>query len=79
MVSGLTGPANAGIQINDTNSLSLMVDPGFQDFTVLKETDIDADVTIGTVASSAASVTPSTTPNGSAVFGFAYTYTGVGS
>ena len=79
VVSGLTGPANAGIQINDTNSLSLLVNPGFQDITVLKEIDNGADVTIGTVASSAASITPSTTPNGTISFGFAFTYTGVGS
>jgi hypothetical protein len=79
IVTGLAGPANAGVQVNDTNSLSLLVNPGFQDITVLKETDAGADVTIGTVASSAASITPSTAPNGTISFGFAFAYTGVGS
>lgn len=74
IVTGLAGAANAGVQINDTNSLSLIVDAGYQDFGVSFETAAGTPETVGVVASSAASVTPSTTPNGSLVFGFVYGY-----
>lgn len=74
IVTGLVGGTTPGVQIDDTNSLSLMVDAGFVDFSVLKETATNVDETIGTVASTAASVIPSTAPDGTHTFGFAYSY-----
>lgn len=79
VVSALAGGATSGIQINDTNSLSMMVDQGFVNFTALKETlstpSVAADETIGTVASSAASITPSTAPITSTNnYGWAFSY-----
>lgn len=65
IVTGLVGGASPLVQLNDTNSLSVMVDPGFVDFAVVAEVDDTAVSTaIGTVASSAASITPTATPNG---------------
>jgi hypothetical protein len=74
IVTGLVGGTTPGVQIDDTNSLSLMVDAGFVDFAVLKENVDGADETIGTVASAAASIIPSTAPNGTHTFGFGYSY-----
>jgi hypothetical protein len=74
VITALAGGATPLTQVNDTNSLGLPVDPGYIDFTVVRESDDNANVTIGTVASSAASVTPSTAPNGTHVYSFGYSY-----
>ena len=75
VVTALAGGASPAIQINDTNSLGLAVDAGFVGFSVIKEVDDATNVTIGTVASTAASIVPSTTPNGTHTYGFGYSYT----
>jgi hypothetical protein len=74
VISNLAGGGAGGMQINDTNSLSMVVQPGFVDFTVLKENVDGADETIGTVASTAASVTPTTAPNATHNFDFAASF-----
>lgn len=72
--SGLVGGASPLIQVNDTNSLSLVVQQGATDFQILKENVDGADEAIGTVASSAFSVTPTTAPNGTHTYGFAFAF-----
>lgn len=72
--SGLVGTTGAGIQINDTNSLGMMVGPGFSNFSVLKEAFNGVNETIGTVATSAASITPTTTPATTNTYAFAYSF-----
>jgi hypothetical protein len=72
IVTGLVGGASPLIQVNDTNSLSVMVDPGFTNFSVLKESVDGADETIGTVATAAASITPTTAPNATHTYGFVF-------
>jgi hypothetical protein len=64
VVTAVAGGATPHVQVNDTNSLAMMVDPGFQSFALLRE-DVDStyEASGQTVASSAASVTPSTAPN----------------
>lgn len=74
IVTELTGGASPKIQINDTNALALQVDPGFTDFAVIRAEADDTNETIGTVSSSAASITPNTAPNGTHTFGFYYNY-----
>ncbi len=68
VVAGIVGGASPLVQLNDTNSLSVLVDPGFVDFTMLQElagSTVEGQVA---VASSAASFTPSTTPNGTVTY-----------
>lgn len=73
-IAGLTGGTSPLVQVNDTNVLSIMVQQGATDFTIIKENVDGADETIGTVASSAFSVTPTTAPNGTHTYGFAYSF-----
>lgn len=75
IVTDLAGGTSPKIQINDTNSLSVQVDPNFASFQ-FNQTRADG-VAEGqvAVASSAASWTPSTTPNGTVTYGAAYSYT----
>ena len=74
IVTALAGGASPEMQVNDTNSLSVPVDPGFVDFAMVTEY-VDA-VPEGqvSVASSAGSFTPSTTPNGTHTYGAFYSY-----
>ena len=62
------------IQVDDTNSFSMLVDPGFVDFSIFKANVDGADEGIGTVATAAASIIPSTAPNGTHTYGFAHKY-----
>lgn len=75
IITAVAGGATPGVQIDDTNSLSLQVDPGFAAFTVKRANVDGANETIGTVNSSAASITPNTTPNATHTYGFYYNYT----
>lgn len=74
IITGLVGGTSPLTQLNDTNSLSVLVEPGFAGFNVLKEMADAADETIGTVASSAASITPTTLPNGTHTYSFVVGY-----
>lgn len=72
IATGVTGGTSPVFQVDTTNALALAVDPGYSGLTVVKEADDNTNVTIGTVASSAACVTPSTTPNGTHNYDFTY-------
>ncbi len=74
VVAGIVGGASPGVQLNDTNSLSLPVDGGFVDFSLFKTYADGASNGQVSVASSAASWTPSTTPNGTHTYSAQYTY-----
>ena len=87
VVSGVpaAAAANAGIQVGTNATVAVPVDPGFVDFTVLKETKITptagtlgltvpADETIGTVNSTGAMITPTQAPDGTHALSFEYTY-----
>lgn len=76
IITGLVGGTSPLVQINDTNSLALSVNPGFVDFQVTKAQTDTANDTIGTVASSAACITPNTTPNGTHTYAFNYSFNG---
>lgn len=74
IVTGVAGGASPKVQVNDTNSISMLVDANYTNFTLLS-TDADgaADGTVA-VASSAASYTPSTAPNGTHTYSASYGY-----
>lgn len=73
--AGLVGGASPGVQVNDTNILSMIVDTGFVNFLALKESVDGADETIGTVTTSAASISPTTAPNGTHNYSFMGSFT----
>lgn len=73
-IAGLAGGTSPLVQVNDTNILSLMVQQGAADFTIIKENVDGADEAIGTVTSSAFSVAPTTVPNGTHTYGFGYSF-----
>jgi hypothetical protein len=75
VVTGLAGGASPGVQIDDTNFLAMMVEPGFQNFAELKENYESGNVTVGTLAASAGCISPNIQPNGSHTYGFSYSYT----
>ncbi len=75
IVTGLTGGASPVVQVDDTNSLSMIVPPNFAAFTVQAEFTDSVKVSGGTVASSAASITPTTTPNATHTYAFAAQFT----
>ena len=75
IITGIAGGASPGVQINDTNSLSVPVDPGFVGFSAFKEYDDTTATAVGTVATLAASITPQTTPNATHTFTFGTAYT----
>lgn len=75
IVTALAGGASPKIQVDDTNSLSVQVNPDFAGFQ-FNQTRADG-VAEGqvAVASSAASWTPSTTPNGTVTYSAVGSYT----
>jgi hypothetical protein len=55
--------------------LSVPVNPGAVDFAVIREYDRGATIAIGTLSTTTlASIAPTTAPDGTSAFGFAYTY-----
>lgn len=75
IVTGIVGGSSPFVYISDTNSLSFVVEPGFQGFALVREAvDATTEISGQTVASSAASVTPSTAPNGTHNFSMSATY-----
>jgi hypothetical protein len=72
IVTAIAGGASPQVQLNDTNSLSVSVDPGFVDFTLLAEFADATNEGQVAIASSAASFTPSTTPNSTHNYGAFY-------
>lgn len=74
IVTGLVGGASPLVQVNDTNSLSVTVDQGFVDFTMVQELADSTTEGQVSVASTAASFTPSTAPNGTHSFTAVATY-----
>ena len=75
-VAGLVGGTSPGIQIDTTASISLPVDPGTVDLTVFKENSNTADETVGTLSTvTLGTIAPSTAPNGTHTYSFAYAYT----
>lgn len=74
IVTNLAGGASPKIQADDTNSLSVQVDPSFSSV-MFNQTFVDgaAEGQVA-VASSAASWTPSTTPNGTHTYSAVYSF-----
>jgi hypothetical protein len=74
VVTGVSGGASPGVQMDSLNSLAVLVDPGFVDFTALKATVDNADSGIASVQSTAACITPSTAPNATHTYNLVASY-----
>lgn len=74
IITAVAGGASPGVQIDDTNSMSVFVDAGYQDFAISQAFVDGAVIGTSAVATSAASFTPSTAPNGTHTYGAAFTY-----
>lgn len=77
VVTGVSGGASPGVQMDSLNSLAVLVDPGFVDFAGLKATVDNADSGIASVQSSAACITPSTAPNATHSFSLVASFNGL--
>ena len=74
IVTALSGGASPLVQVNDTNSLSVMVQPYYTGFALSRAFADGAVNGTTAVASSAASYTPSTTPNATHTYEALYTF-----
>jgi hypothetical protein len=73
-VSTIVGGTSPYVYISSTPDLSVPVDPGAQDFAVTKENIETGNETVGALISPLGSITPSTAPNGTHTYGFAFTF-----
>lgn len=74
IVTAMAGGASPKTQVNDTNSLSVMVPTAYTAFTIDRTFADGAAEGQVAVASTAASYTPSTTPNGTHTYSAAFAY-----
>lgn len=74
VVTGVSGGASPGIQMDSLNALAMIVAPGFVDFTALKLTVDNANSGIASTQSSAACITPSTAPNATHTYNMVASY-----
>lgn len=69
IVTGVTGGASPGIQMDSLNVLAATVDPNFGSFAVLKNTVDNADSGVISTYASAGAYAPSVAPNGTHTYG----------
>ena len=75
VVSTITGGASPYIIVSTTATLSMPVDPNAKDFSVTKETIDSGDETVGALLTAVlGSITPTTAPNNTHTYSFAYAY-----
>lgn len=74
-VAGLVGGASPFRRLNTTAVLSVPVAPNAIDFSVIREYDDSATIAVGTVSTTTlGSIAPTTAPNGTHTYSFAYSY-----
>jgi hypothetical protein len=73
-VAGVVGGTSPWLRASTTAAVSLPVAPGAIDFAVNREYDAGATIAIGALATALGSITPTTAPNATVTFSFAYTY-----
>jgi hypothetical protein len=79
IVTGVSGGASPGVQMDSLNSLAMIVDPGFVDFSGVQAFVDTLASGIVSVQSSAACITPSTAPNGTHAFSLVGSFNALGS
>lgn len=73
-VSGVVGGTSPWRRLSTTADLSLPVGAGAIDFVVNREYDAGATVAVGALLATLGSITPTTAPNATVTYSFAYTY-----
>lgn len=74
-VAGLVGGTSPWLRLSTLAQVSLPVSPGAADFAVVREYDAGATIAIGTLGVSLGSIIPTTAPNATVTYSFAYYYT----
>lgn len=74
VISGLVGGTSPWRRMSTTAGVSVPVDPGAVDFSVIREYDAGATIAVGTLASALGSINPTTAPNGTVTYSFNYNY-----
>jgi hypothetical protein len=74
-VTGVVGGTSPWLRMSSNAQLSLPVAGSGIDFSVTREYDAGATIAIGTLGVSLASIAPTTAPNGTNEYSFAYNYT----
>lgn len=75
VVSGLVGGVSPWIRLSTTAGVSVPVGAGAIDVTFTREYDAGATIAIGTPVAALGSINPTTAPNGTVTYSFAYTFT----
>lgn len=76
VVAGLTGGTSPWLRLSRTASIALPVAPGAVDFAVSREYDAGATIAVGTLSTTVlGAIAPTTAPNGTVTYSFAYSYT----
>ena len=73
-IAGLTGGTSPWVRMSTTAAISLPINPNSVDLTVVREYDAGATVAVGTLSTVLGSITPTTAPNGTVTYSFAYSY-----
>jgi hypothetical protein len=73
--AGVVGGTSPWVRLSRTATLALPVEPSTVDFAVTREYDAGATIAIGTLSASVlGGITPTTAPNATVTYAFAYTY-----
>ena len=75
VVSGVVGGVSPWRRLSTTAAIGVPVDSGGIDVTFTREYDAGATIAIGTPGTALGSITPTTAPNATVTYGFAYTST----
>ena len=73
-VAGVVGGTSPWFRMSTTAAVSIPVAPGTVDFAVTREYDAGATIAIGALVSALCSITPTTAPNATVTYSFAYYY-----
>lgn len=74
VITGVAGGTSPWCRMSTTAALSLPVGNSSVDVTVTREYDSNATIAIGSLGTSVGSIYPTTAPNGTATYGFAYSW-----
>lgn len=74
-VAGVVGGTSPWLRFSTKAQVSVPVAPGAVDFAVSREYDAGATVAVGALSTALGSITPTTAPNATVTYSFAYSYT----
>lgn len=75
VTSGVVGGTSPWLRLSTTAGVAVPVDVSSTGFAVTREYDAGATIAIGTLGAALGSIVPTTAPNGTVTYSFAYSYT----